>query len=42
MWNPLTWWYNQERQFRNVGFLAKQIFGILWHSEVTNWNRKDV
>jgi hypothetical protein len=27
--DPLTWWKTHEGQFSNVGFLAKQVFGIL-------------
>jgi hypothetical protein len=27
--NPLAWWKTHESQFPNVGFFAKQIFGIL-------------
>jgi hypothetical protein len=27
--NPIVWWHNHETQFLNIGFLAKQILGIL-------------
>jgi hypothetical protein len=27
--DPLAWWWMHEGQFPNVGFLAKQNFGIL-------------
>jgi hypothetical protein len=27
--DPLSWWWCHENQFPNVGFLAKQILGIL-------------
>jgi hypothetical protein len=27
--NPIVWWKTHEGQFSNVGFLAKQVFGIL-------------
>jgi hypothetical protein len=27
--SPLVWWKTHESQFPNVGFLARQIFGIL-------------
>jgi len=27
--SPLAWWKTHESQFPNVGFLAKQILGIL-------------
>jgi hypothetical protein len=26
--HPLAWWWMHEGQFPNVGFFAKQIFGI--------------
>jgi hypothetical protein len=33
---PLAWWQMHEGQFQNVGFLAKQIFGILGFID-RNW-----
>jgi hypothetical protein len=35
--NPLTWWCMHEAQFLNVGFLAKQIFGILGSQIKIKW-----
>jgi hypothetical protein len=35
--NPLTWWCMHEAQFLNVGFLAKQIFGILGSQIKIEW-----
>jgi hypothetical protein len=29
--DPLAWWHINERQFLNVAFLAKQVFGFLSH-----------
>jgi hypothetical protein len=35
--DPLTWWRMHEGQFPNVGFLAKQILGMLSSQIETKW-----
>jgi hypothetical protein len=41
--SPLAWWKTHESQFSNVGFLAKQILGILRNLEIKRiFNNVDV